>query len=228
MHSSLHRNKHLRYIAIWPDDYDPAVSYPLVIMLHGFGANMQDLMFLAPAISSSAYIYLCPNGPLSFNRGLGMVGFGWTPPRGEATPGDLVKAENLLAGFFDEMFHELNASPGEAILLGFSQGGAMAYRCGLSRPETFCGLVALSASAPDPEELKHRLPSRRDQPIFAAHGRFDRPESLERAQATQRFLRQEGYQPEYREYNMGHEIPAAVLMDLSPWVAKVLPPRPTP
>lgn len=226
MHSSLHRNKHLRYLAIWPDDYDPAVSYPLVIMLHGFGANMQDLLFLAPAISTTGYIYLCPNAPLRFDMGLGRVGFGWTPPRDEATPDDLERAEDRLSGFFDVMLDELKVTPGEALLLGFSQGGAMTYRCGLSRPETFCGLVALSASAHDPEELSQRLPDHRDQPIFAAHGRFDRPESLERAQATQRFLRSEGYQPDYREYNMGHEIPAVVLRDLAPWVANVLPPRP--
>jgi phospholipase/carboxylesterase len=225
MHSSLHRNKYLRYLAIWPDDYDRAQSYPVVIMLHGFGANMQDLMFLAPAISTSGYVYLCPNAPLSFNMGLGRVGFGWTPPRDEATPEDFTRAENQLSGFFDVMFNELNMTPGEAILLGFSQGGAMTYRCGLSRPETFRGLVALSASAPDPAALKHQLPRRRDQCIFAAHGRFDRPGSLERAQATQQFLRSEGYQPEYHEYNIGHEIPAVVLRDLAPWVANVLPPR---
>lgn len=227
MHSSLHKNKHLRYLAIWPDDYDQALNYPLIIMLHGFGANMQDLMFLAPAISTSGYIYLCPNAPLRFNMGLGRVGFGWTPPRDEATPDDLVKAENLLSGFFEIMVQELNVTPGEAILLGFSQGGAMTYRCGLSRPEAFRGLVALSASAPDLEELKHQLPSHRDQPIFAAHGRFDRPESLERARATQGFLKSEGYQPDYHEYNIGHEIPAVVLRDLAPWVANVLPPRPS-
>ena len=227
MHSSLHRNKHLRYLAIWPDDYDREANYPLVIMLHGFGANMQDLMFLAPSISTSGYIYLCPNAPLSFNMGLGRVGFGWTPPRDEATTADLEEADFRLSGFFDAMHDELNATPGETILLGFSQGGAMTYRCGLPRPETFRGLVALSASAHDPEDLKQTLPSERKQPIFAAHGRCDRPEAVERAQATQEFLRGEGYQPDYQEYDMGHEIPGVVLRDLAPWISKVLPPRPS-
>ena len=100
----------------------------------------------------------------------------------------------------------------------------MTYRCGLAHPETFCGLVALSASMPDQDALKERLPSQRNQPIFVAHGRFDTPESLERAQATQLFLRSQGYQPDYHEYDMGHEIPAVVLQDLAPWMAKVLPP----
>jgi phospholipase/carboxylesterase len=155
------------------------------------------------------------------------VGFGWTPPREEATAEDYIRAEDRLSGFFDEMHQELNVAPGDSILLGFSQGGAMTYRCGLPRPETFRGLVALSASAPDAEELKSRLPSSREQAIFAAHGRFDRPGSLERAQATQQFLKSEGYRPDFREYNMGHEIPAVVLRDLAPWMARVLPPGPS-
>ena len=80
MFTSSHKGKRLRYLAIWPDDYNPAVSYPLVVMLHGFGASMFDLVFLAPAIGTARYIYLCPNAPLPFNMGLGRVGFGWTPP----------------------------------------------------------------------------------------------------------------------------------------------------
>jgi phospholipase/carboxylesterase len=215
MFTSSHKGKHLRYLAIWPDDYNPEATYPLVVMLHGFGASMFDLVFLAPAIGTAEHIYLCPNAPLPFNMGLGRVGFGWTPPRDQVTPADVQKAEALLLGFFDEMFRELNVTPGQAILLGF---------CGLSHPETFCGLVALSASVLDHEALWEKLPSQRNQPIFAAHGRFDVPDSLERARATQEFLKREGYHPDYREYNMGHEIPAVLLRDLAPWVSKVLPP----
>jgi phospholipase/carboxylesterase len=225
MFTSSHKGKHLRYLAIWPDDYNPEATYPLVVMLHGFGASMFDLVFLAPAIGTAGYIYLCPNAPLPFNMGLGRVGFGWTLPRDQVTPADVQKAETLLSGFFDEMFQELKVTPGQAILLGFSQGGAMTYRCGLSHPETFCGLVALSASVLDHEALREKLPRQRNQPIFAAHGRFDVPDSLERARATQEFLKKEGYHPDYREYNMGHEIPAVLLRDLAPWVAKVLPPH---
>jgi hypothetical protein len=49
----------------------------------------------------------------------------------------------------------------------------MTYRCGLSHPETFCGLVALSASVPDHEALREKLPNQRSQSIFVAHVRFD-------------------------------------------------------
>jgi len=224
MKAEQHQGKHLTYLTILPDDYDPQASYPLVIMLHGFGANMQDLASLAPAIEQQGYVYACPNAPIPFDLGQGRQGYGWMPPRGEATPDDIHRAEVLLAGFFDEVFERLKVASGQTLLLGFSQGGGMTYRCGLARPETFAGLVALSASLPDPEALKERLPAHRNQPIFVAHGRLDPLVSMESARATREFLEGENYQPDYHEYDMGHEIPTQVLQDLVPWMIRVLPP----
>jgi predicted peptidase len=37
-----HQGKSLPYLNIYPDDYNSELRYPLVVMLHGFGANMKD------------------------------------------------------------------------------------------------------------------------------------------------------------------------------------------
>ena len=50
MRGEKHEGKGLKYLTVLPDEYDEAKRYPLVIMLHGFGANMQDLAGLAPVI----------------------------------------------------------------------------------------------------------------------------------------------------------------------------------
>ena len=218
------QGKDLHYLIIYPDDYQPELRYPLVIMLHGFGANMKDLAGLAPAIERRGYLYVCPNAPIPFDLGLGTVGYGWHPRRDEATPQDFQQAESLLNGFFDEVMEQLPATPGHVVLLGFSQGGGMTYRCGLGRPKTFSGLAALSASLPHPEELEDRLPVQRDQAIFIAHGGSDPLVSLDTARAARKFLENAGYRPDYHEYDMAHEIPPVVLRDLVPWLAQVLPP----
>lgn len=219
-----HQGQDLEYLTVVPDNHASDVNYPLVVMLHGFGANMQDLAGLAPAIESEGYVYACPNAPIPFDLGPGQVGYGWTPPRGEATPEDIRHAEGLLGGFFDEILAQFQISSGQALLMGFSQGGGMTYRCGLSRPEVFAGLVALSASLPDPDVLRGRLPQHREQPIFIAHGRADPMVSMESARNTKKFLEEEGYSPDYHEYDMGHEIPLPVLQDLIPWMTGLLPP----
>ena len=224
MESKRYQGKGLRYLVIHPDNYDPDASYPMVILLHGFGASMADLAGLAPAIDRGGYIYACPNAPLSFDLGGGMVGYGWMPPRGAATPEDVHRAEGLLDAFFDEVIEQYHVPPGRVLLSGFSQGGGMTYRCGLGRPETFAGLAALSCYLPDPEELRAKLPIGRDQPIFISHGLYDEIAPLERAQKAREFLEAEGYQPRYKEYPMRHEISQDVMDDLVPWIKQVLAP----
>lgn len=219
-----YQGKGLKYLTVLPDDYDPQTSYPLIIMLHGFGANMQDLAGLASVINSRGYVYACPNAPIMFDLGGGHPGYGWSSPRGQSTAEEIQTAEQLLAEFFEEVLPQFQVAPGRALLLGFSQGGGMTYRCGLARPETFAGLVALSASLPDPEILQDRLPEVRTQPVFIAHGTSDPMIAAERAQAAREFLEGAGYPLEFHEYAMGHEINQDVLSDLIPWIAKVLPP----
>ena len=225
MRTEINEGPGLQYITGVPDNYTPDSSYPLVIMLHGFGANMQDLAGLAPAISADGYVYACPNAPIPFQLGPGQTGFGWLTPRGGGTAEETANSEELLGDFFDTVFQQFNVSPGNAILMGFSQGGGMTYRCGLGRADKFAGLAALSATLPDEGDLAARLPAERTQPIFIAHGLFDQMVSEDTAQSAKSFLESNGYTPEFHTYNMGHEISGEELGDLVPWVAKVLSPQ---
>ncbi len=46
--------------------------------------------------------------------------------------------------------------------------------------------------------------------------------SIDDARRTVRFLEDEGYQPGYKEYSMGHEISQDVLNDVVPWIRSLL------
>ena len=224
MEANTYQGKSLQYLTIHPDGYKPEADYPLIILLHGFGANMHDLAGLCPAIDHEGYVYACPNAPLPFPIGLGTTGYGWTPPRGQGTEEDAQRAVGLLDTFFDEVMEQCHVAPGRVLLMGFSQGGGMTYRCGLGKPDVFVGLAALSSSMPDRETLKTGLPPQRTQPIFIAHGIYDDIAPVALAQEARDFLEAERYQPRYKEYPMRHEISQDVLDDLVPWIKSVLPP----
>ena len=229
MEATRHEGETLKYVVVHPDGYNPGVEYPLVILLHGFGANMADLASLAPAIERERYIYVCPNAPIPFDLGGGAIGYGWMPPRGTATPDDVRKAEDGLEAFFGEVQEKYPTPPGKIILGGFSQGGGMTYRCGLGNPETFAGLAVLSGFLPNPEELRPKLPSSRNQPIFIAHGTYDELAPLEAAQRARDFLESTGYAPRYKEYSIRHEISPDVVADLTAWMRETLEaPTPSP
>ncbi len=224
MKAAQHQGRSLLYLTIEPDDYDASLQYPLFILLHGFGANMQDLASLSPAINREGYVYACPQAPMAFQLGPGMVGYGWTPRGAEATPEDIQNAEDALDTFFAEIMEKYQVSPGNVILSGFSQGGGMTYRCGLRQPNLFAGLAVLSGTLPDTDSLKARLPEERNQPIFVVHGTADSVLPIDRGRAANEFLQSAGYQPQYKEYPMAHEISPDVLSDLVQWASSVLPP----
>ncbi len=215
----------LAYILVEPDDFDESQEYPAVVLLHGFGASMRDLVGLAPGIDQSGYLYLFPNAPIRMQFEYGMTGYAWTPSGGQ--PGGeeaATRAEELLAGFFDETMERHGITEGGMVMGGFSQGGTMTYRFGLRRPEMFAGLVILSGSVTSPELLADNLPEHRNQPIFVAHGTQDAVTGVEAARESRDFLTTQGYSPQYREYNMAHEISQDVMSDLVPWLHNVMPP----
>ena len=214
----------LAYILVEPDGYDQGQEYPAVVLLHGFGASMRDLVGLAPSIDQSGYLYLFPNAPIRMQIGLGMTGYAWTPPGQPGGEDAATRAEDLLVGFFDEAMERHGLTEGGMVMGGFSQGGMMTYRFGLRRPEMFAGLVILSGRVPSPEILADNLPEHRDQPIFVAHGTQDAMIGVTDARESRDFLTAQGYSPQYHEYYMAHEISQDVLSDLVPWLRNVMPP----
>lgn len=223
MKASEHESKTLKYIKVVPDDYDENASYPTIILLHGFGAHMGDLAGLSPAIDANGYVYIFPNAPITLNMGMG-TGYAWMPPRNERGSDDTEKANDTLTEFIDEIVDTHSIDPGNVLLGGFSQGAMMTYRHGLTNPDRFRGLIALSGSVQNPEDLKDKLPDSRSQPVFVAHGTHDQVLTIENGHSSKSFLEDNGYAPEYHEYPMQHEITQDVLDNLVVWVHSTLPP----
>ena len=224
MKEKVHEGKGLKYLVLEPDGFDEDRQYPMVMLLHGYGASIGDLAAVCPVIDLEGYVYVCPRAPVRIEVGPGMAGYAWVHFGDEDESVDDQRAEELLGGLFEEVKELYEIGPGQVVVGGFSQGGMMAYRWGLSNPELFRGLAALSSRLPVPGSLRAQLPASRTQSIFIAHVTEDTMISVEEARESRRFLEEEGYKPEYREYAMGHQITQEVLGDLVPWIRTVLPP----
>jgi len=221
-----YRGSTLEYLTLYRDAYDKEKPYPLIVCLHGFGANMEDLTGLVSAIDTCGYIFVFPNGPVAALDGADASLRAWYERGGNESPKAVRFALQAFDGFLQEVLASYRVPAGKVVLLGFSQGGAVALRYGLPRPDLFAGIAVLSGSLRRVEDLRPDLPATKDQPIFVGHGTWDSLVPVEYSHKLVAFLEGEGYQPFFRTYPMDHQISLAELRDLGPWVRKVLPANP--
>jgi phospholipase/carboxylesterase len=223
MRNEVHRSSTLEYLAVYPDDYSARIPCPLLIWLHGFGASMDDLASLAHAVHPPGYLHVLPNAPLGGFDGPEGTVRAWFERGGKERPDSVRLALAAFDTLMQELVKRFRLRPGKALLVGFSQGANLALRYGLQRPDVFAGVAALSCSLRQGEDLRANLPAERAQAIFMAHGIGDFMVPVSYSRAVVAFLKEQGFSPAYREYQMGHEITEALFADLTGWIARTLP-----
>ena len=176
---------------------------------------------------SSAYFpktitqWLCPQGPLESPIGPNAVGYSWYPMSMGGPPdiGAMLSSQKKLRQFLDDSLKRYPIDPKKLVVLGFSQGGVVAYSLALAEPERFAALAVLSSWLP--EELVPLLSipdSIQSLPTLVQHGSEDPMIEVGRAQESIERLRRLRLPLTYREYDMGHEISPKSLTDLSAWL----------
>ncbi len=140
--------------------------------------------------------------------------------------GAIDDANKILTGFLNTALQNYPVDKKKLVVLGFSQGGMMAYRLALRNPSKFAALVALSTYFP-PELMDEVIePAALEAlPTMVQHGRADDMIEIARGRSSADSLRGLKVPLTYREYDCGHEITAEGLNDLSEFLTeKVLEP----
>lgn len=205
-----------------------AGPHPALLALHGWGANALDLLGVAPYLCGGRFLVLCPQGPLQVPLGGMGVGYGWFPIHlgGMMDLRAVLAAREELRTFLRHALQRYPIDGKKIAVLGFSQGGVMAYSLALGEPERFAALAVLSSWLP--QDLLAELPdvpASEQLPVLIQHGSRDELVDVSRARQSVEKLRDLRIPITYREYDMGHEISTRSLRDLSTWLQeKVLSP----
>jgi phospholipase/carboxylesterase len=200
--------------------------HPTILALHGWGANAMDLLGLAPYLAGGQFLVLCPEGPVEVPLG-SMVGYGWFPLTMGAPPDPAAFAAGVDAvrNFLAAAQRRYPVDPNKLAVLGFSQGGVIAYALALAEPERFAGLVALSSWFP--AQVAQTLPARNRErlPTLVQHGTRDDLIDISRGRESVENLRRLQVPVTFREFDMGHEINADSLTQVAEWLQeKILSP----
>jgi phospholipase/carboxylesterase len=146
----------------------------LVILLHGLGADGNDLIGLAPywAPLLPDAEFLSPNAP--FPCDMAAYGYQWFSAQDRSPPAVLAgvrAAAPMLDGFIDDALAARGLGAADLALAGFSQGTMMALFVGLRRREQLAGILGFSGRLLAPELLADELRSR--PPVLLVHGTAD-------------------------------------------------------
>ena len=184
------------------------------IVLHGLGADGNDLVSLVPSIWPRADVrWVFPDAPvrpITINGGLHMRGwydvldFDRLDKEDETGVRDSCGIiERLIEDETKRGFSRTNI-----VLMGFSQGGAMSLFTGLRQPSPLCAIIGLSCALPLASKLEGEAGARsRETAIFIGAGESDEIVKPEHSKNTAKFLEQLGYKVEHKCYkNMGHAI----------------------
>ncbi|HEY9872970.1 MAG TPA: alpha/beta hydrolase [Candidatus Obscuribacterales bacterium] len=196
----------LSVISVPPANNQPPAG--LIVALHGFGANAQDLASVAPLLNLPNYQFLFPDAPFPnpYVSG-GRMWYSFTQPQQSPQQGyqELAQSQQLLRDWLKSLESTTGVPLSRTILSGFSQGGAMTLDVGLNLP--LAGLIVLSGYLhPIPESTNRTFP-----PVLIVHGRQDSMVPLSSAYKTRDTLTTLGVAVQYHEFDMGHEIRPEVL-----------------
>ena len=193
---------------------------PLILLLHGYGSNEDDLFSFATELPEEYYI-ISARAPYDMQYGA----FAWYAINFDADENKFSDHEqakvsrDLIAGFIDELIVNYPINENQIALVGFSQGAILSYAVALSYPEKVQKVVAMSGylnlEIMSDDYLKNSFTNLK---IFASHGTVDQVIPVEWARKTPAIVENLGINITYKEYPVGHGVAPQNFYDFKNWL----------
>jgi phospholipase/carboxylesterase len=203
---------------------------PLVLILHGLGANREDLFALCEDLHLPPCLFVLPDAPISLSGS--SEAFAWYDQSTQSRP-DVEKSRDYLFEIMDRFSLEDSSpsasgklpEPRPILIMGFSQGGVMSLEAGLNYKGKIKAIVSMSGYMADPGKTLAHASAPFKTPILLVHGTEDHIVSEEWTHTTLEALIKAGYHPVLKEFPMRHQITSDSLGEVSKFLRGVLADR---
>ncbi len=193
---------------------------PLLLLLHGYGSNEEDLFSFASELPEEYYV-ISARAPYD----MGFGSYAWYAINFDANENkfsDIPQAQqsrDIIANFIDELIANYPIDSKNVSLIGFSQGTILSYAVALSYPEKIQRVVAMSGylnlDMVNPNFNTNNLSNLK---IFASHGTVDQVIPIDWARKVAPILSQLGVEVLYKEYPVGHGVAPQNFYDFKNWL----------
>ena len=195
-------------------------SNPVLLLLHGYGSNEEDLFSFASELPENYYI-ISARAPYTLQYG----SFAWYAINFDADENkfsDLEQAKSsrdIIASFIDEIAVKYPVNKNDLTLIGFSQGCILGYAVALSYPEKVKKAVLMGGYF-NTEIAKDNFENNNFSKlkIFASHGTVDQVVPVDWARKAKPLLDNLKIENDYREYLIGHGISPQNFHDFKNWL----------
>lgn len=210
-------NMPLEHVSIAPND--AADRPPSVVLIHGRGANEEDLLGIAQELPDALHV-LSVRAPYELGPGytwyeLDLSGGGLHTS--QPNPEHFDASMDRLTRFVDEAIDRYDLDPARIGLLGFSQGAILGFGTLAARPDGFAWIVGLHGYLPDRYEQADLAPAA-STPVFIGAGTHDQVIPSTRAEDAATRLERAGLEVTFRTYPTAHGIAPDELADVVQWL----------
>lgn len=195
---------------------------PLLLLLHGYGSNEEDLFSFASELPEEYYI-VSARAPYDLAYG----SYAWYAINFDADQNKFsdnnqaIISRDIVAGFIDELVSNYPIDAKNVTLIGFSQGTILSYAVALSYPEKVQRVVAMSGYInPEILEKNYLKNSFSNLQLFTSHGTADQIIPVEWGRKAIPFLENLGINVTYKEYPIGHGVSPQNFYDFKNWLSE--------
>jgi phospholipase/carboxylesterase len=202
-----------------------STKMPVLIMLHGYGSNEQDLIDLSPLLDTR-FIVFSLRAPIQVSR----EGFAWYKMdflkdqkfkyRYEETK---LSREKIL-NFISKACAAYGADSNQVFVMGFSQGAILSYDLAFAAPKKVCAVLALSGRLlEETKSMKTDWLALTHVKFFIAHGDLDQVIKMTDSEKATEFLKAKKVTNlTFKKYSMAHAIEKNELTDIKQWLSDAL------
>ena len=202
-----------------------------IIWLHGLGDSGNGFAPIAPELKldpSLGVKFIFPHAPVrpvTINNGMKMRAWYDIKSMDMESRADLdgvVESSHAVKRLIDnEIANGIAAN--KIILIGFSQGGVIAYHLGARFEQSLAGIVGLSTYMCNPQSLaQQKNAANQHTPILVCHGMQDEVVPMSLGKVAFATLQNNGFKVSWKEYAMQHNVCLPEIQDIAEFINKQL------
>ncbi|WP_405293401.1 alpha/beta hydrolase [Algibacter sp. Ld11] len=198
-----------------------AENAPLLILLHGYGSDENDLFSFANELPEELFI-ISVKAPYPMQpHGNAWYAINFDAEKGKWSDNEqAILSRDLIAKFIDEAIEAYPVNKDNVSLLGFSQGCILSYAVALTYPEKIKNIVALSGYVnPDifPKPIQKEDYAHLD--FYCSHGSVDQVIPVDWARQNAPYLSKLNIKHKYSEFPVGHGVAPQNFYELKEWLS---------